>query len=515
VTGLQATTTKTMQNRIVILAFIVTAVVCDPLVVQTLQGQIRGYYVNSHVRAFLGVPFAYPPVGALRLKSTKVYPDSPQWSGVKDTRTPPSVCPQSDTRMPQSEDCLYLNIHAPTNATNLPVIFWIYGGSFVSGAGNLYNGTSFAQSATAPVVWVAINYRLGMLGFAGSQDLLKENGTTGNYGINDQIVALEWVHKNIASFGGDPNQITIAGESAGGVSCTIHTVSPKSRKHFSKTIIQSGMFMPEATTTLDAASEVMNKVMSRLGCNNITCVRKASVEAILTAQQGLSWTPVIDGVYLTKAINQYYKEGDYYNVPAIIGNTANEMAMWICPMHNNSITDDMLKVMLQEKYGAMVTGMIYQLYDRSQFPNAISMLNRVVTHQALVCPARFNGHILGSRNSVYLYTFDHYLPYLEVCGKSQHACEIPFEFPELAGFIDPTHRFTDQERQLHVNMIRYWTNFAASGNPNKGGEGVLWKPKTTQDDYELLLALPQETKIREGYYKTVCDLWDKQMFLTA
>ena len=214
----------------------------DPLDVVIDSGTIHGKQ-SGDVHVFLGVPYAAPPVGPLRWK--KPQPVAP-FDGVRDARQTGSQCPQSFsfTGAGGDEDCLYLNVWAPANVKNAPVFLWIHGGAFVFGSGGdaFYDGTHLAE--TFGVVVVTINYRLGALGFLAHDALDAEDPsypTSGNYGLEDQFAAMQWVQTNIAAFGGDPAKVTLAGESAGGYSVCLHYLAPRTHGLFANAISESGL----------------------------------------------------------------------------------------------------------------------------------------------------------------------------------------------------------------------------------------------------------------------------------
>jgi len=209
--------------------------------VKTADGVVRGL-TSSKVDSFLGIPFAAPPVGELRWRPPA--PAAP-WHGVRNAITDPPGCPQNEGGLlpgvgSSTEDCLYLSVYRPAGSntqTRLPVLFWMHGGGFGSGAGWLYDGSTLAQRND--VVVVTINYRLGALGYLTSPALDAEQGNSGNYGFLDQIAALKWVHRNITAFGGDPSRVAISGQSAGGGSACAMLASPQAKGLFSSAIIQS------------------------------------------------------------------------------------------------------------------------------------------------------------------------------------------------------------------------------------------------------------------------------------
>uniref|UniRef100_A0A8C9Q9N0 Carboxylic ester hydrolase n=1 Tax=Spermophilus dauricus TaxID=99837 RepID=A0A8C9Q9N0_SPEDA len=304
----------------------------------THTGQVRGSLVhvkgfNAGVHTFLGIPFAKPPVGPLRFAA----PEPPEaWSGVRDGTSHPAMCLQDAKAMntqslkllnltlpsiPMSEDCLYLNIYTPAHAhegSNLPVMVWIHGGALVIGMASMYDGSILA--ATEDVVVVTIQYRLGILGYFSTGD----QHATGNWGYLDQVAALHWVQQNIAHFGGNPDRVTIFGESAGGTSVSSHVVSPMSQGLFHGAIMESGVALlpsliagsSEAVSTVSVESEAL-----------MSCLRGKSEEEMLAFK---IIPGVVDGVFLPRHPQELLTSTDFQPVPSIIGVNNDEYG-WVIP----------------------------------------------------------------------------------------------------------------------------------------------------------------------------------------
>ena len=284
---------------------------------QTEQGVYMGRQTIMNgmgVNYWYGISYAQQPIGNLRWMPPQVLPTS---NGINVAYTP-NMCPQeSSADLPVTEACLTLNVYAQENATDLPVYVWIHGGSFTAGAGIIYNATSFVSTSinySVPVVVVTINYRLGLLGFLADQTLYDEKSgmnnrsTTGNYGMLDQMMALDWIKKNIHGFGGNPEEITIGGESAGGISITILLTSPLIVDGtFQRAIIASGNIWPNFAGPLQyAINSTGNVLRAAVNCTTVECLRNLTVDQILTVQKtiaskslfGVTAYPVIDGYVL-------------------------------------------------------------------------------------------------------------------------------------------------------------------------------------------------------------------------
>ncbi|KAL1763637.1 acylcarnitine hydrolase-like [Sigmodon hispidus] len=317
----------------------------------THTGQVQGSFIQVNdtkagVQRFLGIPFAKPPVGQLRFAP----PEAPEpWSGVRDGTSYPAICLQNVDMMnleglkklkknmppmPMSEDCLHLNIYTPGYAHegyNLPVMVWIHGGGLVIGAASIYDGSILA--ATEDVVVVTIQYRLGVLGFFSSGD----QHARGNWGYLDQVAALQWVQKNIAYFGGNPDQVTIFGESAGGTSVSSLVVSPMSQGLFHRAIMESGVAVLPGL--ISSSSELVYQTVASLsGCEAVDsealvhCLRGKSEAEILNINKVFQMIPaVVDGTFFPRHPQELLASVDFHPVPSIIGVNNDEYG-WIIPM---------------------------------------------------------------------------------------------------------------------------------------------------------------------------------------
>ncbi len=305
--------------------------------VQTKYGLVQGV-VRDGITCFRGIPYAAPPVGERRWKA----PEEPEsWEGVRvcDTfsdiawQPPGFVGDQALKTNRQNEDCLYLNIWTPAQSAGekLPVLFWIHGGGFAGGLGHeeLYHGWHFAEKG---VVVVSINYRLGVFGFLAHPALSKESphGVSGNYGLLDQIRALEWVKQNIAAFGGDPRRITIDGQSAGGMSVCVLLASPLTHSLFSGAIIQSGGPVTSRAPTLREGEAAGAALQVKLGCDSLAAMRALPPEILLHAESpetetgALRYQPLMDGYVLPQQVFDAFCRDEIAKVPILFGSNADE-----------------------------------------------------------------------------------------------------------------------------------------------------------------------------------------------
>src|SRR5437763_5992437 len=310
-------------------------------IVETTAGSVEGL-VEDGLQVFRGIPYAQPPLGELRLRGPiAVEP----WTGVRPAHTfgcwapqaPPVTTLSGEMPGAQAEDCLALNVWTPSTDGARPVMVWIHGGGFVNGSGasSLYGGSRLA--ARGDVVVVTVNYRLGVLGFLAHRDLADEacGGAAGNWGLLDQVAALRWVRENIAAFGGDPGNVTIFGESAGGMSVADLLVMPSARGLFRRAIVQSG---PPNATTIERAEEVTAKLVAELGVASPAALRDVPTQAILDAQAvvvaerraaGLPLVPGVDGVSIPTPPMQALADGAATGVDVMIGTNRDEAKMFM------------------------------------------------------------------------------------------------------------------------------------------------------------------------------------------
>src|SRR5690348_14819692 len=306
-----------------------TATKDDAPVVTTSDGAVRGAAAGT-VNEFLGLPYAAPPTGNLRWRAPQ---PTAAWTGVRDATTFGPSCPQAPSPFappgPFSEDCLYLNVYTPAArpGANRPVLVWIHGGGLVQDGARDYDGTKLAA---AGAVVVTINYRLGALGFLAHPALAsRPGGAAGNYGLMDQQAALRWVQRNIARFGGDPGNVTIAGESAGGLSVLAQMVSPGARGLFQRAIVQSGTFAlnQQPLATAETAGETF---ATAVGCpdQSAACLRQVPVSD-LVAKFGVEIPGIVDGSVLTQPIGTALARGQFARVPVINGITHDEELLFV------------------------------------------------------------------------------------------------------------------------------------------------------------------------------------------
>jgi para-nitrobenzyl esterase len=447
-------------------------------------GRVSGVVVDT-IASFKGIPFAFPPMGALRWKAPQ--PVAP-WTGVRSATEFAPSCMQDLTFAKlfgappaTSEDCLYLNVWTPakTPIDALPVMVWIYGGAFVGGQTSIpaYDGTRLAERG---VVVVSIAYRLGAFGFLAHPQLSAESGKgSGNYGLQDQIAALRWVKDNIARFGGDPNRVTIFGESAGGISVSMLAASPAARGLFHRAISQSGgnfgppRFANEGGATvppLVVAEQTGRNFIAKLGASDIKAARELPAEKIQAAVgpglQGSFW-PVFDGDVLPGDQYELYQAKRFNDTPVLIGTNSDEGALFVPP----GVTAAAFEKLIRSGYGARADAVL------AAYPHATAS-EAARAAKDIFRDAVFAWHTwawaqLQSRHGAgkaYVYYFDHRTP--QSPNGAGHAAEIPYVFRNLGRGSGPAALAgppRTEDTAMSDLMSRYWVNFARNGDPNGPG----------------------------------------------
>ncbi len=348
------------------------AAMSSPLVVQTDKGAVRGT-LSGGVREFLGIPYAAPPVGALRWRAPR--PAAP-WAGVRDATSPGKLCAQfgspgsGNPNTSTNEDCLYLNVDTPrTVRGRLPVMVWIHGGGFTGGAGSIYDGKVIAEQGN--VIVVTINYRLGAFGFLALPSLDAESpGLSGDYGLEDQQAALRWVQRNSVAFGGNPRNVTIFGESAGGAAVCENMTSPTAAGLFQRVIAESGCL--GETSGRPAAEQNGAAFAGRLGCNDAAtaaaCLRGKSASDVLTAGASGAWSPVVGGAVLPLPPAQALASGRYDHVPLLQGTNHDEGRLFAGLRFDASgapLTAAHYPAVIQAQVGAANAPMVLDAYPLS------------------------------------------------------------------------------------------------------------------------------------------------------
>ncbi len=449
-------------------------------VVMVTGGRIEGVREEG-VQAFKGIPFAAPPLGALRWKAPR--PVSP-WSGIRRAAAFAPACAQHEApfKLPSGEDCLYLNVWTGARSARErhPVIVWIHGGGFRGGATAEppYDGERFAQQG---VVLVSIAYRLGVFGFLALPELDRESGhPSGNYGLRDMIAALRWVRSNIASFGGDPHRVTIAGESAGGMAVSLLAAAPAARGLFERVIAESGsafraprysLYAPDQSGPLQTrrfAAVQGAALLHRLGAADIAAARALSAAAILKAVQDrgeLRVGPVVDGELLPAPNTALYRAGSFNDTPILIGTNSDEGHGTAPPMLEASTLRDQARHFSCPREAEAVLAH-YPLESDAQAPRTLELLIRDESPAwGAWTWARWQSR--KGRGAAYLYYFDFPMP--RFANGAPHWTEVPYVFANF-GWFDEQHTPLRPEDLAESDLIRrYWINFAGHGDPNGNG----------------------------------------------
>jgi len=456
-------------------------------IVRTGGGLVRGTG-GAGVSTFLGLPYAAPPTGNLRWRAPQ---PAAAWTGMRDATTFGPSCPQvqPQTKNPFlppgqiSEDCLYLNVYTPTArpGANRPVLVWIHGGGLVQDGARNYDGTKLAADGT---VVVTINYRLGALGFLAHPSLASHpGGAAGNYGLMDQQAALRWVQRNIAQFGGNPGNVTIAGQSAGGLSVLAQLTSPGARGLFQRAIVQSGTFA--LTQTPLAKAEASGETFAKdVGCASQTaaCLRSAPVSKLVD-NFGVEIPGVVDGSVLTQSIGTALARGQFARVPVVNGITHDEELLFVAglgltvsqgtniPLAGDPTDAANYQANITKALGvpAARAAAIANEYPLSAYPNPVAAFSLLVSDSEFACPALLVDRWTAARGvPTYAYQFnDDNAPVNLVgasLGLSTHGTELPYLFDQ-PNAPHPAVLNADQQA-LAASMRTDWASFAGTGNPS-------------------------------------------------
>jgi len=447
----------------------------QPGLLKVEGGWIQGT-VTEDLAIYKGIPFAAPPVGELRWKAPQ---PAAKWEGVKQTKAyAPAAFQGGNPPSGKSEDCLYLNVWTPAKSAKekIPVLVWIYGGgfSFGSTAEPGYEGTKLARKG---VVLVSIAYRVGQLGFLAHPELSTENPNhvSGNYGLLDQIAGLEWIQKNIAAFGGDPDKVTIFGESAGGISVSMLCASPLAKGLFHGAISESGgsfgptrptTFPGENMKTLKQAEGEGIAYAQKIGVSSVAELRKMEADKLpMGMGMGGGW-PITDGFVIPDDQHKLYEAGKYNDVPVLIGYNSDEGASF-----SREKTPEEYVAGVKDRYGKFADDLI-KAYPAAE--NSVPKTARDLARDAAFGWQTWSWARLQSqtgKSKVYLYYFDQHPDYPKDSPRygfgSPHGQEVGYVFMNLDASNPQT---TKSDLEISEAMGTYWTNFAKYGDPN--GQGV-------------------------------------------
>ncbi len=460
----------------------------QPSPVSTEYGLVQGVSEND-LTVYRGIPFAAPPVGDLRWKSPQ--PVTP-WDGIRQATTFAPDPYQGDGSGNVSEDCLYLNVWTPAKAADekVPVLVWIYGGGFSFGSTStpVHNGEHLARKG---VVLVSINYRVGPLGFLAHPELSAESskGVSGNYGLQDQIAGLKWVQENIAAFGGDPDQVTIFGESAGGISVSMLCASPEAKGLFQGAISQSGgSFGPHRATTypgenmhlLSDAEKAGVAFAQRAGASSLAELRQLPASQLPPGfGSGAGW-PIVDGFVIPDDQHKMYEAGNYNDVNILVGYNSDEGLSF-----SRERTVEEWKAGVETRYGPFAEELI------AAYPpvgNRVSKTARDLMRDAAFGWPTWSWATLQAKDGnskVFYYYFDQHGDHPADSEAADHGMPHGVDVPYVFQTLDRGDKNLDQaDFALSDIVSTYWTNFAKYGDPN--GDGVPTWPEYTLDNRKVM-----------------------------
>ena len=472
----------------------------QPEIINLPDGVIAGTKnTTGDIAIFKGIPFAAPPVDVYRWRPPQ--PVVP-WRGIKDcsrfsaspmqNKPVPFMMYTAEYLIPESpisEDCLYLNVWtgAKTTSEKRPVIVWIYGGGFVSGgsACAIYDGEQLAKMG---VVFVSVNYRVGVFGFLAHPELTQESKgkASGNYALLDQLAALQWVKHNIALFGGDPGNVTIMGQSAGAFSVNALMASPLAKGLFHRAIAHSGgMFNVDGRAiSLQAAEQNGQQFMQRVQATSIAEMRDMPAATLQQAAGSFTASPVIDGYVLPEPVYAMFSKGKHNDVPLLTGWNGDE---GFPPQTLPS--PEQYQANARKQYGALADAYLQAFPGNTddEVKRSLFALNRdnVFAWQNYTWAKQ---QTQQGNNKAYLYQFNHVSPGQEQYG-AFHSSEIAYALHTLHTWELP---FTDADQQLETVMSAYWVNFARTGNPNGSGLPV-WQPFDAAAPAVMVLSASYQT----------------------
>ena len=495
--------------------------------VTTESGPIRGERIGK-TNVFKGIPYATQPVGDRRWRP----PEPPaEWDGTLEATEYGPECVQSgglsaiigggSTRISGSEECLNLNVWAPSDAPSdgpRPVMVWIHGGGYRIG-NNRYDSRQL--SAFGDVVVVTINYRLGPFGFFTHPDLLAEDPRNVNQGYQDMRAALRWVRRNVRAFGGDPDNVTLFGESAGGNAAMTLMTDPETEGLFHRVICQSGPAISDLLTREEAA-RAGRKRASRLGCTGSDasdCLRNKSPEAILKAgtsdssDGGVLDGPlgvVVDGEVIEKNPARRFFDGEFHDVPLITGGNADETQLFL--LRDDVPTVDAYEKKVRERYGDLAEAVL-ETYPAESYETPKQALVDATTDSVFLCRDRLAARwIAENGGTVYRYLFDDtpthplfVLPLLEDDVGAYHGAELAYVFGGAVRQGNVTvGRVGLQDKLLSRRMRDYWTTFAETGNPNSTCRPA-WPQYSPSKQEEVRLT--EDEIVQEHGPKPKCEIW--------
>ena len=506
----------------------------DHITVPTDNGPVEGLQTDT-MNKFLGIPYAAPPVGENRWRPPQ---PAARWETPRDATQFANHCPQVGGPFgigSTTEDCLFLNVYTPTHTHGHhpgephghPVMVWIHGGGLTVGLSDGFDPTPLVTQGD--VVVVTINYRLGILGYLGHPALSAEgDGASGNYGFMDQQAAMQWVQRNIHHFGGDADNVTVFGESAGGLSTQTQLASPLGAGLFHRAIVESGAYAINTrllrTTDGSTSAESLGVAFAgRKGCPGTdaaaaACLRALTVDQILAPDPatGTISAPTVDGKVLTQTLRGAFTSGQFNQVPIMQGTNHDEFTLFIATVFELATppiipTPANYPVLVRAVVGAAAGPGAVALYPVANYQNASAALAAVGTDFTFTCPARTSARLQSAFVPVYAYEFNDpnapqlFLPPISIPYKAYHASEIQYLFNSSRNGGAPAP-FDANQQQLSNAMVSYWTNFARSANPNSA-DTPSWPQYGATDDLFQSLEPPTPVTIGDFSADHKCDFW--------
>jgi len=495
---------------------------------ETKEGRVIGKTDAHGIAAYLGVPYAAPPVGPARWREAMPPAAHPPLEAAA-FHLPCSQIPipeGSDAfgagkKIESSEDCLYLNVWVPPHAVGdqLPVMVWLHGGQYLRGAASQYDGTQLAELGN--VVVVTMDYRLGPLGFLAHPALTAESEqhTSGNEALFDHLQALHWLQANLPAFGGDPGRVTLFGESAGSASTCAMMASPLAATLFQRAILESDACPGgEDTPTLADREKFGRRLADALGCKNadlareLACMRGKTDDQVMTAiplakvlgddGNGVGYRFNLDGVMLKESPEAALKAGRIARIPVMLGTTDNEMGRYVVAY--KVTTPDELRAQIAKEWPKHAQDLA-ALYPVDETHTVEDQLAALYSDWGMTCPTRRDARWFSALAvPTYLYRFTHAPDVMGGKAGAFHGSELVYLFPSV--FAKKGLVYTDADRALAQAMIGYWARFAATGDPNGGGT-VTWPRYTTASDAHFVIdnSVLDGTQLR----RAECDVWDR------
>lgn len=521
------------MNEIKILIFTILCILFSYIAsvqVVTSIGVIQGNDKGSY-HEYLGIPYIEPPVNELRFKPpVPKRPMSQEFNATQFSAGCPQRCELPPRTCPEvlKEDCVTLNIYKPASATpssRLPVLVFFPGGHFEQGGAGvtLYDGQFLVNQGN--FILVTVSYRLGALGWLAHTDF----GMKGNLGLMDQREALHFIRKNIIFFGGNENNITISGQSAGAVSVAGHLISKKSSGLFHSAIINSDPLVIPMQNS-EYATSIGKRFAEQLKCTTFECIQNAPIDAVLEAQYEstrvlnksaplvafMELTVYVDGEDITQNALDAFREGNFADVPIIIGSTSEEALIFIMQA--------LAKEMSTVEYVAFLTAIFYPrgaiaevLYQYPPSPvigDKRPLLATMGTEYIFFCPTRYSitQGLKHRKNPIYAYEFNQTIPgelwgplYNYCTGKVCHGSDLAYWFQSLRTAGVPV---SENESNLMKLMTDYVTNFLYTGNPSKGPKTVQEWPKFDEVNTPYMSFYSEKSEVRKDLHKQKCDFWD-------